>query len=304
MSTLAHLAKSVIDRIFGHLIQRLDEVLAKEDRLLQQFEHSIQKSDMILAKEDRLLQQFKHLVQQSDEIHTYGDRLLQWIEEQLSPRQQTIEWQTYHSMLMQQAQLREVTIQYCDTLPLLEKISGIEIVRKNRDIRLISEYNLALDSNDYLHPESTTEGCMRHPRLCQKAETLFGHDINFLDVGCGGAALVFDFAVRGHLGIGLDGSDQCRKSCTGYWPLLPNNLFTCDITKPFTLTTSNDTITKFHLITMWEVYEHIAEKDLNAVMQNIKKTFSARRVFYRINISVGVFRHENGCHLSPDGTQT
>ena len=214
---------------------------------------------------------FGHLILRLDEILAKEDRLLQWVEEQLSPRQRTIEWQTYQSLLIQRAHLQELTTQYCEMVSMFERITGNELFHKNLDIRLVSEHHLALDSNDYLYPESTTEGCMRHPRLCQKAETLFGHNINFLDVGCGGAALVFDFAVRGHLGIGLDGSDQCRKNGTGYWPLLPKNLFTCDITKPFVLTNNIDNVAKFHLITMWEVLEHIAEQNLNAVLQNIKK---------------------------------
>jgi len=51
-------------------------------------------------------------------------------------------------------------------------------------------------------------------------------------------------------------------------PKHQQNPFTCDITKPFKIT-SRQQPAKFHLVTMWEVLEHIPTSDLPPLFDNI-----------------------------------
>jgi hypothetical protein len=55
-----------------------------------------------------------------------------------------------------------------------------------------------------------------------------------MDLGCSGGGLVFDFLLRGHTAVGIEGSDFSQKSQRAEWRLLNQcNLLTADITKPF-----------------------------------------------------------------------
>jgi hypothetical protein len=76
--------------------------------------------------------------------------------------------------------------------------------------------------------------------------------------------------MHGVVAIGVDGSDYCRLNKIGYWPLLPDNLHTCDITHPFRFRNdAGEYPVTFDLITMWEVLEHIGESDLALQLQNV-----------------------------------
>lgn len=91
----------------------------------------------------------------------------------------------------------------------------------------------------------------------------------YLDLGCSGGQLVKDFRDLGWLAVGLEGSDYSLKHGRANWPALGRkNLFTCDITKPFKITARQQPA-RFHLVTMWEVLEHIHQKDLPQIFQNI-----------------------------------
>jgi cyclopropane fatty-acyl-phospholipid synthase-like methyltransferase len=67
----------------------------------------------------------------------------------------------------------------------------------------------------------------------------------------------------------LEGSDFSLKHRRANWAQLANtNLFTCDITQPFQVELGGQPV-KFHLITSWEVMEHIETADLPQVFNNI-----------------------------------
>jgi hypothetical protein len=80
---------------------------------------------------------------------------------------------------------------------------------------------------------------------------------------------VADFRSLGWLAVGLEGSDYSLKHGRANWPALAGkNLFTCDVTKPFKITVDRQPA-KFHLITMWEVLEHIPTPELPQLFDNI-----------------------------------
>jgi len=93
--------------------------------------------------------------------------------------------------------------------------------------------------------------------------------LSMMDMGCAGGQTVADFMTLGWHGVGIEGSDFSLKHRRANWAQLANtNLFTSDITKPFQVTLDGKPAT-FHLITAWEVMEHIASPDLPAVFDNV-----------------------------------
>jgi cyclopropane fatty-acyl-phospholipid synthase-like methyltransferase len=95
-------------------------------------------------------------------------------------------------------------------------------------------------------------------------------NLNMMGMGCAGGQLVADFLSLRWNAIGLEGSDFSLKFKRANWAQLANkNLFTCDIAKPFQVFL-NGQPAKFHLITSWEVLEHIATADLPMLFDNIR----------------------------------
>ena len=139
----------------------------------------------------------------------------------------------------------------------------------SRGIVLDTKHPIAYESYDHLKPDSTAEGVVRPTQFVRHCLDVLGPDIRSLDLGTGGAGLPYEWLMNGIPAVGVDGSDYCRRSAIGYWPLLPDNLFTCDITQPFQFKDSGGSAVGFQLITMWEVFEHLAESALDMVLQNI-----------------------------------
>jgi len=141
-------------------------------------------------------------------------------------------------------------------------------------IKLETKNPIAFESPDHLIPWGTSRDnstnkkfvtVMRNRILRENPNTTLGS----LDLGCSGGQLVADFRSFGWMAVGLEGSDFSLKHKRANWPALAGkNLFTCDVTKPFKLTTQ-DKPAQFNLVTMWEVLEHIPTPDLPQLFSNI-----------------------------------
>lgn len=143
---------------------------------------------------------------------------------------------------------------------------------KKHYIALETEHKVALESNDHLFPFGTKNDNTRYPRFVKKCETLFDFDreLKFLDLGCSGGGMVLDACLRGHIGIGLEGSNYSLINQRAEWRVIPNNLFTYDISKDFRLyDIRNNESVEFDIITAWEVLEHLTEKELNILLKTI-----------------------------------
>lgn len=143
----------------------------------------------------------------------------------------------------------------------------------NHNISLQTDYPVAIHSNDHISPWGTAADNTRYPRFIKKCELLFEphRDLSFLDLGCSGGGMVLEALLRNHFALGLEGSDYSLKYQRAEWRLLQKNLFTCDISKEFSLITEESQIKQFEIITAWEVLEHINESDLPQLFKNIKK---------------------------------
>ena len=67
----------------------------------------------------------------------------------------------------------------------------------------------------------------------------------------------------------MDGSDYNAQRQRAEWADIPGNLFTADITRPFTLEDDDGKPLSFDVVTAWEVLEHIPERLIPAVMANV-----------------------------------
>ena len=185
-------------------------------------------------------------------------------------RTRTLEYVARQSLFAHNHQIDFLQKLYVEAIPRLPDLNARPGFNAAPFLELKTNYQIALGSNDHINPDSTTEGVSRPTLFVQDCIRLLGGHIKSLDLGSGAAGLVFEFAMNGILAVGVDGSDFCRINRVGYWPLLPGNLFTCDITKPFRfMAQGTSEVSKFEVVTMWEVLEHIGEKDLAAVLHNV-----------------------------------
>lgn len=164
-------------------------------------------------------------------------------------------------------------------------------------ITIKTEHPIAYDSADHIYPEGSYYDNRVQLDFVSDVEEYFGRKISMLDVGCAGGALVCTMNERGHLAVGLDGSDCCinpdptrltEKTVTetnfiprGYdnWHQFYNQyLFTCDIRKEYTIF-QNDLPMQFDLITAWDVLEHLDPDTINLAMQMVTKHLTSGGLF-------------------------
>lgn len=141
-----------------------------------------------------------------------------------------------------------------------------------------TQFRVAFESPDHIAPKGTAENNSTNKKFVLHMDERIRRELdaatkplNFMDIGCSGGQLVADFLKMKWRAVGLEGSDYSQKFRRANWATLANtNLFTCDITKPYQITLDGRPA-QFHLITAWEVMEHIAPSDLNAVFTQIRK---------------------------------
>lgn len=140
-------------------------------------------------------------------------------------------------------------------------------ITKNTKFFLETKHPIAKDSLDYLYPVGAIRDNSRRPKFNEKLRKYPG---SVLDLGCAGGAFVKDCVDEGRIAIGLEGSDFNKSQKKFEWATIPDNLFTCDLTKPFIIHTGDKKPYQFDIITAWEFFEHIEKKDLPQLFTNIR----------------------------------
>ncbi len=173
-----------------------------------------------------------------------------------------------------QREARRNAIQTDDSLrDLLDLILGRARVPQ-LDLQLRATRRVANDSPDHYAPRGTMNDNTRHLRFVRRCERYFP-EVRHLDVGCAGGGLVWDFAIRGHLSVGIEGSDFSLQNCRAEWRTIPDRLFTADITQPFELHDREGRRVSFNVITAWELFEHIPTDLVGPTIQNIAANLTA-----------------------------
>ena len=90
---------------------------------------------------------------------------------------------------------------------LVDLVTGVKSICHNRSIKLVTEHPVAYGSLDHTDPTGAISDNTRNYGFYNKCRLLYGENLSFLDLGCAGGGLVFEFALNGHVSIGLEGSD-------------------------------------------------------------------------------------------------
>jgi 2-polyprenyl-3-methyl-5-hydroxy-6-metoxy-1,4-benzoquinol methylase len=144
-------------------------------------------------------------------------------------------------------------------------------------INVETNFPVAFESPDHLIPWGTARDNSKNYRFNQKINKLFDSvkkPLKILDLGCSGGGFIADSINDGHIAVGLEGSDYSLNIGRAEWSRIPNYLFTCDITKLFTISIIYKQIKqlfKCDIITSWEIMEHIKTEDLEQVASNVDK---------------------------------
>jgi len=134
---------------------------------------------------------------------------------------------------------------------------------------LTTDYPIALDSPDHIDPRGTMLDNSVNHKFNKFLVKKLGTDVQVLDFGCAGGGMVHSLLDDGILAVGLEGSDYNRNHGTHEWPAIPDNLFTVDLSRPFTLRYGRRSYPhKFDVITMWEFIEHIPTDRLPTMVEN------------------------------------
>lgn len=157
-------------------------------------------------------------------------------------------------------------------------------------MKVITEFPVAYESHDHIEPKGTAADNTHHKFFVRQTAKIFKEPLVHIDLGCSGGGLVKDFIDYGHKSIGIEGSDYSQKNKRAEWAIIPDNLFTADITKPFEVVDENNERVLCNIITSWEVLEHIQKEDLPALFDNIRKHLSDDGIFVG---SVATFPDEN-----------
>lgn len=141
---------------------------------------------------------------------------------------------------------------------------------------------VASGSNDYIHPKGAMSNNSTNRYFIHFMDILMdelGWPSTVLDLGCAGGQMIADFMCLGWEGVGVEGSDYQSRMYLNNWPRLEcKNLFLTDITKHFQITNHKIDF-KFHLITAWEVLEHIHYNDLTSLFINIDRHLAPGGLF-------------------------
>lgn len=177
-------------------------------------------------------------------------------------------------------------------------IEGNSIYQGKR-YELRTDYPVAYNSMDHLYPWGTKNDNTRAPFFIRKCETLFPDKkcLHFADLGCSGGGIVLDALLRGHEAIGLEGSDYSLLNQRAEWRLLRNNLFTCDIAKPFSVLNLDGTPACFDIVSAWEVLEHIPESEVSQLIDNISRMLAPGAYFVGTASQVEDCEPESGVEL-------
>lgn len=168
------------------------------------------------------------------------------------------------------------------------------------NISIITNKPIAYDSPDHIMPYGVKYNNSSNKNFNNKLYKLFDNQkLLITDWGCAGGAFIKDCIDDGHFAIGLEGSDYRKNNNLPEWNSIPNNLFTCDISSKFEIQNNNNLL-KFDVITLWEVMEHILEKDLHQLLLNIKNHLKKNGLVI-MSINVASEAHKAQMHSNDFG---
>lgn len=157
--------------------------------------------------------------------------------------------------------------------------------------QIITNYPIATDSPDHITPYGVKLNNSKNSNFNKLLYELFNYNnLNILDLGCAGGGFIHDCVQDGHNSLGIEGSNYAKLNKLGCWTLIPDNLQTTDISKPFIITNEKEEKVLFDVITAWDVLEHIKESDINTLIKNVLNHLSPQGCFI-CSINVASYIH-------------
>ncbi len=151
-------------------------------------------------------------------------------------------------------------------------------------IKVITDFPVAFDSPDHLQPHGTANDNSTNIGFIEETIKYFneqGKDtIKVLDIGCSGGQMIIDYHTRGHVAVGIEGSDYSKKIKRANWQdeYTDKVLFTCDASRPYKIMDGTKRVV-FDLITEWENIEHIGPDRLEQYCKNIISHMHENSIF-------------------------
>ena len=257
---------------------------------------------MIINKIRNVIRTIKNKNQNSEELLKITRDMLFLLKSDFKIIEQKIE-EIKHQLIQNETQLKQNETQ-------LEGIKDREIetvkalcfqvlakLERTAQTVVKTDYKIAYDSPDYIVPWGTKNDNSKYYEFNSKLYQLLGlNKIKLLDIGCAGGGFVQSIIEDGSFAIGLEGSDYSKLINRAAWRIIPNNLFTCDVTKPFSVYDSTNNQIQFDAITAWELMEHIKEEDIPVLLENIKKHLNDNGMFICSVSTVDDYDSASGIH--------
>ncbi len=212
-----------LETLSGRIDRLVEQTVASKAELSQRFDPL---SEQIAASKAELSQKFDPL---SEQIAASRAGLSDQVAASRADLVDRIEGLMRDSAA---AHLKE-ELWYRDLLAVLRQP---EVLGRAPAFVIATDNPVAADSDDHLVPWGTQLDNTRWPRFVRACEALVGRGpLRMMDLGCAGGGLVLDFLLAGHSAVGIEGSDFSVVRQRAEWRTIPFNLFTADITKPFTI---------------------------------------------------------------------
>ena len=167
----------------------------------------------------------------------------------------------------------------------LSDLSRLLISSKEVNWEIETRHPIAIESMDHIFPRGVKTDETRSPSFANAIEDYFGKKVSYLDLGCAGGGVVYDFIVNGNLALGIEGSDYALIHQRTYWREIQWALKTADLTKPLSIKLNNQ-IAKFDVIGAWEFFEHIKESDIPQVLLNVRSHLRDEKSMLLANIAM------------------
>lgn len=158
-------------------------------------------------------------------------------------------------------------------------------------------------SRDHTQPGGTQHDNSRWHPFNDKLYTLMARrPLRIMDLGCAGGGFIKDCIDDGHLAVGLEGSDFSLIRKRAEWATIPENLFTADVTEPFTVL-EDGVPARFDCVTAWEMMEHIEAHRLPGLCRNVRNHLKEDGIWV---MSVSMQTNdspESGHHMTIEGPE-
>jgi 2-polyprenyl-3-methyl-5-hydroxy-6-metoxy-1,4-benzoquinol methylase len=137
--------------------------------------------------------------------------------------------------------------------------------------KIITDHPIAYESKDHQEPFGTARDNTKNGAYVRELIRRCGNDMRYMDIGCAGGGFVRQFLEQGVFAVGVEGSDYSKKNKRAEWAVIPEYLFTADVTKPFHFEFGNNDRVLFDAISAWDVLEHIHVNDLPQLLGNLRE---------------------------------